>query len=182
MAKQIEFLSPKLLIVDYYDSLINDIDIYTEELLDEYSQNDILPFKPKIETCNTNIDTKNRNFFEIDSLLNPYTADYKNDMSIELTPGRTKIHDYLNKVRSKSIEEIKKVREENLQRYDLNKKKLKYDRNDLKLEDLRRELFKEKFCFVLKIYNRYNKPIEILFEMFTIVTDFYLEYNDRRNI
>ena len=38
-----QFKSPRLLISDYYDSLITNIDIYTEELLEKYSQDAILP-------------------------------------------------------------------------------------------------------------------------------------------
>ena len=42
-----EFYNLKLLIDDYYDSLIRDIDIYTKELLEKYNENDLLQENPK---------------------------------------------------------------------------------------------------------------------------------------
>ena len=63
----------------------------------------------------------------------------------------------MNEYRSKEIEEIKKAKYENLERYESNKEKYKYDRNELtdeKLESIKSELFGEKFCFLLKIDNK----------------------------
>jgi hypothetical protein len=60
----------------------------------------------------------------------------------------------MNLIRSIAIEEINKAKDENLERYEINKEKFKYDRNNLTVEtfqEMKRELFKEKFCFLLKI-------------------------------
>ena len=91
-----------------------------------------------------------------------------------------KLHDYVKNIRSKSIQEINKVREENLQHYDINRDKLKYDRNDLspaKVQEMRKELFKEKFCFLLRIDNIFDVKIPIKY--ITIITDFYLDFFSR---
>ena len=113
-----DFINLRLLIVDYYDSLISEIDIYSDELLKE------------------------------------------NDT--------TKVNEY----RSKAIEEINKAKHENLERYEANKEKYKYDRNELtdeKLESIRSELFEEKLCFLLKIDNIMDNE----FNLITVVSDFY---------
>ena len=170
-----QFHSPKMLIVDYYDDLIRDIDIYTEELLQKYSQDDLLTIaKPeKLDFCDEFV------FFK-----NPYRIEYENDLKINVTQGSTKIHEYLNLVRSKAIEEINKAKEENLQRYEINKLRNKIDGTEEKLEEMRRELFEKKFCFLLRIDYDYifNEENNNLFKLHTIVTDFYLDQYERNDI
>ena len=94
----------------------------------------------------------------------------------------------MTQVRSKAIEEIKKAQEENLKRYELNRDKYKYDRNDLtedKIEEMKRELFKEKFCFLIKVdLIDHGYRSRCLFKLHTIVTDCYFEsaYNDKETL
>jgi Leucine-rich repeat (LRR) protein len=124
-----DFHNLRLLIVDYYDSLIRDIDIYTDELL-----------------------------------------------AVESKPGSTNFHEYFGLVRSKAIEEINKAKCENLERYEANKEKYKFDRNELtdeKLESIKSELFEEKFCFLLRINDKNSE-----FNLITVVCDFYLNQFD----
>ena len=181
-----EFKNPRLLIFDYYDSLIHDIDIYTEEQIEKLSEEDLFSnFNLKIMNNNKKKDSRNEiedlKFFEIDSIVDPYKGEYKFDLNqpIKVTSGSTKIRDYLNLVRSKSIEEIKQVREENLERYEINKKKCNYNRNiemtSEKVEEIRRELFKEGFCFLLNLKNIFGENVSIPYEFVTIITDFYLD-------
>ena len=184
--KNYNFHSPTMLIVDYYDSLISDIDIFTEEILEKYTENDVLPDEPIVDLndrFNNEINLKeveNRTFFEIDSIIDPYREEYRFDkVPINFIPGSTKLHDYVNQIRSKSIEEIKIVREENLQYYEINKDKFKSNRKDLsaaKVEEMKRELFKDKFCFLLRIDNIFDVKIPIKY--ITIITDFYLDHLD----
>ena len=170
-----EFYNPKLFIVDYYDSLISEIDIYTEELLEKYNENDLLEENPK-----------EKDSFENATSINQYKIEYKNELMIKVTPGSTKIHEYLNEVRSKAIEEINKVKHENLERLEMNKDKYKYDRSDMTIEkvgEMKKELFKEKFCFLIKVNNcvlECQKSNTELFKLHLIVTDFYLEHYDRQ--
>ena len=185
-----KFHSPKLLIVDYHDSLINEIDICTEEILEKYTENEVLPDEPKVklngvfnhERDSEDIESKKyHKFFKIDSIIDPYKEEYKFDKEeIDFIPESKKLHDYVNQIRSKSIEEINKVREENLQQFEINKEKYKYNRNDLsaaKVEEMRRELFKEKFCFVLRVDDIFKNTIPIKY--ITIITDFYLDFSSR---
>lgn len=182
----IEFHSPKLLIVDYYDSLISEIDIYTEQLLEKYTENDLLPNEIKRDNMimkyptNQKSDFENKDFFEIESMVDPYKEFYRFEKKqTNVTPESTKVRDYLNLVRSKSIEEINKVKEENLSRYDLNKDKYKYNRNELTteiVEDMKRELFKDRYCFQLRIDRLFFTSVGSLpFQILTIVTDFYID-------
>jgi hypothetical protein len=181
----IEFHSPKLLIVDYYDSLISDINIYTEQLLEKYTENDLLPNEIKSDEWLIKLPTyrdsdfENKEFFEIESMFDPYKEHYRFEKKqTNVTPESTKVRDYLNLVRSKSIEEINKVKEENLSRYDLNKDKYKYKRDELTtgiIEDMKRELFKDRYCFQIRIDRLFLKSVSIPFQLLTIVTDFYID-------
>lgn len=124
-------------------------------------------------------------FFEYKPIVDPYSDEYKYD-NLEITRGSTKMHDYFDLVRSRAIEEIKKVRDENLQRYDLNREKYKYNRNELtseKVEEMRRELFKEKFCFLLGIDDvvRENED-STRFKCIEVITDFYLDTYDQHKL
>ena len=128
-----DFITPALFITDYYDSLISQLDIYTEE-------------------------------------------------QIEKSKGKCQ-QDYLNEVRQKAIDSIRNVQEENLQFYNANKKKFKIDKSNLneenKLEELKSQLFANRFCFLLEfeLYSTYKnkKP---LFKLQTVITDFYLSESD----
>lgn len=174
-----EFHSPKMLIVDYYDDLIRDIDIYTEELLEKYSEDDLLTIEAKPKPQKLDLSD------EFVFFKNPYKIEYKNDLMINVTQGSTKIHEYLNLVRSKAIEEINKAKDENLQRYEIKKDKYKIDRADLtekKVEEMRKELFEEKFCFLVRIDNIFYEKNNNLFKLYTIVTDFYLDQYERNDI
>lgn len=157
-----KFHNPKLLIVNYYDSLIQKIDIYIEQLLEKYDKNDLLPDPIYYSVLKNNLECKNNS-------------------NIEISPDEigksVKIVDYLEVVRDKSIEEIKKAEQANLESYELNKERYKYDRKSLTHEDveeMRRGLFGDKFCFVLEIEGstEYNKPI---INQCTVVTDFYFD-------
>lgn len=176
-----KFRTPKLLIVDYYDSVISDIDIITEELFEKYNEDEVF----KIESNNNNSGLEQRSeiekFFENEKLIDPYSDEYKYDTDLKITLESGKIHDYLNLVRLKAIEEVKNVRDENLEHYELNKAEYKYNRNDLtaeKVEEIRRELFKEKFCFLLRI-DDILKETELKFKCVIVITDFYLDTYDQ---
>lgn len=166
-----KFKNPKLLITDHYDSIIQQVDIYTEELLAKYTENDLLP-KEEVNSFDKH---KKTSPYNIDGYKDPYESKYEYDMSklcrIDVTPGITRFRDYLELIRSKSIEELKMAEKETLDNYELNKHLYKYDRETLtseRVEEMKRNLFKDKFCFVIGSKRR----------LFTIITDFYLNEED----
>ncbi len=52
MSLATSFITPRLLIADYYDSLVRRIDIHTEQLIERYGEDDLLPNGPKIININ----------------------------------------------------------------------------------------------------------------------------------
>jgi hypothetical protein len=177
-----EFKSPKMLIIDHYDSMIRQLDIFTEELLDKCEEKDLENIMPKDDfKYKENDDSKSRSN-DIDEFEDPYSEKYKYDMNkivrIDgVPPGTTRFRDYIELVRTKSIEELKKAQQETLDSYEINKSLYKYDRETLtdeKVEEMRKNLFKDKFCFTLQINIDSNKK----FKQITVFTDFYLNQED----
>lgn len=166
--------NPKSLITDYYDSLISEVNSYSDELKN-HKDEDILKNMPKPEDqIQSDSDS-----VEIEGFKNPYRPEYdkyKNDLAINVALEPGKIREYMSLVQSKAIEEINKAREEILSRYEVNKDKYKSDPKDFtdeKAEEMRRELFKEKFCSVIRVG---------IYKLFTIVTDFYVDFNSIQEI
>jgi hypothetical protein len=83
----------------------------------------------------------------------------------------TKVVDYLNRIRMRTIEELRKSQSETLKYYKQNSSQFKLKNMD----EIRSELFKERFHFQV-IYkpddSKYAEPW--IFNLFTFVTDFYI--------
>ena len=183
------YITTPLLITDYYDSLISQLDIYTEETIKEYKENG-LPVKTHRETLNESFnDEETDEKYGVETLNNPhepkrYTI-YQTDIS-EIT-DISQAEEYMNKVRQKAIDEIIKVQDENLEYYKANKEKFKVDRENLteeKLEELKSQLFSNRFCFLIKREPLNNtekgskQKYGPLFNLHTVITDFYLSKSD----
>jgi hypothetical protein len=190
-----KFLTPRLEIIEHFDSIINELDIYTEVILDELT-------KRKGDG-----DIYTPQYFDIIKqkiTLDKQYAKYVNDQfsddyvfeRVEEVPIPTSLNNYVNSARAKSILTLKKARDDILDKYDANARRLKRDWS--KMEDLgererfRNELFGKQFSFCLEInaserdykenFNEYNNEIwglyKILprpfFKFCTIFVDFYL--------
>ena len=169
------FKTPKLLITDHYDKLIQQVDIYIEELLEKYNENDLLPEDNEEISL---LEHTSNDFYDKDEYKDPYESKYEYEMSkLDVTPGATRIRDYLELIRSKSIEELKKAEKETLDSYEINKLLYKYDRVNLtvdRVEEMKRNIFKDKFCFMLQ----FNKPDIRLLKNYLIIIDFYIDNED----
>lgn len=178
------FISPRLFIIDYYDELIKNIDIYTEEELEKYQDNDLLSDNNTenilIPKSDDNIET-----YGVDSRLDPYSDEYS--YNIQLNYEKDSItKDYLNDVRLKAINALKLSQDENLKYYNSNKSIIKTSQtqmNEKEINQLKSKLFANKFCFLLDIneYKVYKTKSskkyttnQSIFKLYTIITDFYL--------
>jgi hypothetical protein len=185
---------PRILIIDYYDLLINSIDIYTEETLIELAK---IQATPAIVTPKTCCDKFNHGHYEQMRRRHEHFC-YEDDGEFMCSrhshaasshQAQQQRHrkgvdaDYLNKARMKAIVEIKKVQEESLKLYKLNSAKIDAEYKRLKLENpdqdeeelLRQVIFAKKFAFVVIIDG--NK-FKFKFEAFTIFCDFYINENN----
>ena len=95
-------------------------------------------------------------------------------------PESTKVVDYLNQIRKGTIDELRKAQEETLEYYKRNSSHFKsHEINKMKIDELKSELFKEKFYFQM-VYKpedpKYKNPW--IFNLYTFVTDFYMSQTE----
>ena len=166
---KMERFSLKIEIINHFDILINRIDIDIDSSIEKYNNKQLLS---EILNCSED----NRWFFR--SLSNDFNLEFfdKTDSSkpnLESWPESTKVVDYLKQIRMKTIEELKKAQEETLDYYKLNSDRFKSElTNEKNLEELKSELFAEKFYFQVNL--KQSKNIIWPFNIFTFVTDFYM--------
>ena len=157
--------SPKIEIINYFDELINLVDIDIERSLLMYkgrTLGQLECFEIKKRSLTT------QNFLSLSENVDGtvYTAD--------LWTESTKVVDYLSQVRMRTIEELIKAQEEALENYKLNKSLLNFSKeiNDHEKMEEMKKLFDEKFYFQVLLTKKDFKPW--VFKLFTFVTDFYM--------
>lgn len=192
------FKNPKLLILNYYESLINQIDLSTEEELDRFAKNDQLQpvsnFQDKTLIYSNNDNDSKKDSIrcvnctkDIDNYKDPYLECFNHDIIKEFPSTRLAnltLSDYLNCVRQEMLIELNRCQSENLEHYET-------IRNDLKgLDDelVRKLVFKTKFCFIHRFNEiviktlTHNMPIlesnPSPFKMYLFVLDFYLSQQE----
>ena len=152
-------ISPKIEIINHFDALINKVDIDFEECIKKYNEQQILG---DLE-C---FDMKKR------KIVFRYSLYESKKQTVDLWSESTKVLDYLKQVRMRTIEELRKAQDKFLDYYKLNSYRFK----SLEIEELRSQLFAEKFYFQVQYTPRNAKPW--VFNIFTFVTDFYMSPNE----
>lgn len=143
----------EIIITDYCDSLVREIDIYTEESLLDLDLNDVAV---NTDTYESRIATTPHHY---SSFNNDLLVRYEKPV-IQTTEDWA---EYLNSTRIRSVEAIKDVERMNLTRYE----RTMEGRNIA-------ELFSKRFCFLLRLTD-FEMPFDpTMFEYLTIITDFYL--------
>ena len=168
-----ERFSPKIEIINHFDKLINrvDIDIDVCQPYYNYENYDISQLLIHSES-----DRKNFNKGDDDEYIIELLSTC-NSSKLNLWPESTKVIDYLNQVRMRTIEELKKAQENTLQYYKLNSVRFKNElTKEMSIDELRSELFAEKFYF--QIHLTQSKQRLWAFNIFTFVTDFYMSQSD----
>lgn len=170
-------VNPKLIISQYYDSLINHIDIHTEKLLESYKENDLLE-KPEEKKTMIKIkrDPCYRKLFEFSPqeevvkdkftfarIRDPYQDNFYEGLkeprpkkpNSEFVPNKTKTHYFLNKTRDEMIDKIMKAQDHTFTYYETIKDKLKLEERQGSREEvidqLKSELFATKFLCLFEI-------------------------------
>ena len=139
--------SPKIEIINHFDELINQVDIEFEECLGKYNEETVLG-----EIRCTKIE----------------------DETSEFWSESTKLGDYLNQERIRTIEELRKAQTETLEYYKLNSSLFKAS-EEITYKNKIDEFFGEKFYFQLRYTRKKNSWI---FNLYTFVTDFYMSPSD----
>ena len=165
-----ERLSPKIEIINHFDNLINRIDIDIDSSIEKFNDQQLLG-DLLTSSENDRRDFKNRNFYFELKIFDK--TDSSSERNLDSWPKTTKVVDYLNQVRMKTIEELRKAQEDTLEYYKLNSSRFKSELTKEKnIDELRSELFAEKYYFQINLNQ--SKTRLWAFNIFTIVTDFYI--------
>lgn len=160
--------SPKLEILNHFDELINRVDIDIETALETHKESQLLGdlecFEVEKRTFGIEFDSKYKLVFS-DSFKPPKCED--------LWSESTKVLEYLNQVRIRTIESLRKAQEDSLEN-SANFRHLRVEIEDK--ESLKSQLFATNFYFQIKLSSK--KYISWIFNLYTIATDFYLSQSD----
>ena len=160
-------LSPKIVVINHFDNLINRVDIDIEECIRKYNEEKILGEL----NC---FPIQHRNplryySFEIGYFdSNESSQSNKSESVIEWSES-TKVIDYLNQVRQRTIDELRKAQEDSLEYLKSKSCDLNHIKESKDVEEMKSRLFAEKFYFQVFINRK-----SWVFNSYTIVTDFYL--------
>ena len=180
--------NPKIEIINYFDNLINRVDIDIEECLVKYKEDQVIG---DLKCYKSYKKIEYNGWFELSesSLHNSYEIEHSwlkdkeegceksnktnenpDDLefnkiykTVDLWSEETKVVDYLNQVRIRTVEELKEAQKEAIESY------------TSQTDDSNRQLFPEKFYFQVR-YKR--KPEQWIFNVFTFDTDFYISPDD----
>ena len=142
--------SPKIC----FDELINQVDIDIKDALKNYNENQVLG-----ESIKENFEINILSFSDYEYLdfirLTQSSENDNNNKTRTLTffSESTKVVDYLNQIRMRTIEELRKAQEEALDAYKLNSSRFNYLKEineEEKIEALKSQLFSENFYFQIR--------------------------------
>lgn len=174
MATKIERISPKIEIIDHFDSLINQVDIDIDECLEKYNQEQVLSELNCFDVRKRNV--RGQNYIHLNRTDSSWLSEkYIQYDTVDEWSESTKVVDYLNRIRMRTIEELRKAQEETLEYYKQNSSQFKLN----SVDEIRSELFKDKFHFQVLYKPEDPKYVEPwIFNLFTFVTDFYISSTD----
>ena len=163
--------SPKTEIINHFDNMINRVDIEIENCLVKYNEEQILGDLENV---------RNERFplcFHL--CFFPSSSKKYNNQSVEVLPSSTKVVDYLNQFRKRAIDELREAQKDSIKYY--NSISTLFKQHDQltepkKLDDIKSQLFGEKFYF--QVFYKPKKEEKWIFNLYTIVTDFYLSSAD----
>jgi len=159
--------SPKIEIINHFDNLINQVDIEIEKCLEKFKEEELLSQR---KTC-----VKQSRF----NLVSFYSSKINNKMyhTVDLWSESTKVVDYLNQVRMRTIEELRNEQNDALEYYKNNSSNFKNQiKEGIKIEELKSQLFGEKFYF--QVLYKPSDEDNSIFNLFTICVDFYMSPDD----
>jgi hypothetical protein len=161
--------SPKVEIINHFDGLINRVDIDIESALETNSECQILGDLEcfEIEKRNVGSDSK----FKLD-----FFDSYKSPLENNQWSESTKVVDYLNHVRMRTIADLRKVQEESLENSSrFNHLRVEF-KDEANKEELKSQLFADRFYFQIELKS--TKTLSWILKLYTIITDFYLPQSD----
>lgn len=186
-----EKMNLKRLVIDYYDSLINRIDIHAEELLKNYTVTDLLQVRSSspIE-ANKSSDTHHHTddcpkCYGIESYHLAFVDDdekieIKQEASTnEFVPGSTRVLDYINATRDEMIKRVRDAQTETLEHMKMMNKELEAGQNDEATVIVK--LFAKRSPILLQVEKFNIKELDVykpVFMLYLVDLDFCMTKKD----
>ena len=167
-------LSPKIEIINHFDNLIQKIDIDIDQSIERYKENQVLGELnfPPIQKRNS----RKYNLVNIEYLDSNESSDSEKCETVNEWSESTKVIDYLNQVRLRTIDELRKAQEDRLEYLKSKSCYLDQIKQSKDVEEMKSRFFADKFYFQVFYKPKYQESW--VFSLFTIVTDFYLSPSD----
>ena len=161
--------SPKIEIINYFDDLIKRVDIEIEQALEKYGEDQALGDLKGFEIENRKVGRESKYKYDF---FDSYKPPQENNQWSE----STKVVDYLNQVRMRTIEELRNAQEESLE----NSSEFSHLKVEIKDEMNKEELKSQLFALSHKFYFQIQLPKikSTIFNLYTIATDFYMSQSD----
>lgn len=180
-----------LIIIDYYDSLVRQVNIYTEEMLKIYTNNQLIEIKVEENGDNQIEDSEEFNLDTATDLLCVEIQDKAfssvpiqkrpiSEFAIKIAwpqekPFKMGAQDYLNLIRDEMIKQIKIAEKETLEYLKTIKDELRQD-GEFKDEELKRKLFSKGSAYIFSSPNS-NKSNP--FMLYLVFLDFFLDQSQQ---
>ena len=164
-------LSPKVEIINHFDNLIHQIDIDIEQSIEKYKDNQSLEQLNYFRVKERELINKGGSiYFEYFDL----NESSQIEEVIEWSES-TKVIEYLNQVRQRTIEQLRKAQEDSLEYLKSKSCDINQLKNSKDIEEMKSRLFADKFYFQV-LYKPHNEAYQDLwiFNLYTFVVDFYL--------
>ena len=161
--------SPKIEIINHFDNMINRMDIEIEECLLKYNEEQTLGDLEFI---------RNEEKFPF-CFLYFFTSSLKsnNNQSLEVWSKSTKVIDYLNLIRKRTIDELREAQKDSIDYFNNSHFKIHYQLTDeIKIDEIKSKIFGEKFYS--QILYKPKEDEERIFNLYTIATNFYMSPTD----
>lgn len=181
--------NPKRLIVEYFDSLINKVDIYVEEMLETTTDEDEIIVDKDCDNESLNDSFTSVTSYDIENELDEHTCIrdenwnpfiFKNKFGHQIRSSiefesESKLLDYYNRSRDEMIRQLNEIQAEVLRQFEAVHKDLNLNENSY--DDVKEKVFATKFPIIIKI-ERSIPNHERLFKLYLVVLDFYLAEKD----
>lgn len=167
-------MNPKVIISNYFDSLINQIDIHNEEELAKTKENDLIDIENPFSIDNNN-------------QLRLYKYDFSHQPSKHIPPGTVRVNEFLNTTREKLLAKLNVAQDQAFKVCDQIKDQLRVISKDEsksqeeREEEIKRKVFANKSFGLLRIdrikmMKRFDKIVknESPFKLFLVELDYFM--------
>lgn len=182
-------MNPKLVISNYFDSIVNQIDIYTEEKLEKTNENDLIQYKSntvymyKFEFWKTNHRANKQEQLDEYS-INDF--DFSHQPFRNKPSGSVKVKDFFNETREKLIAEVNAAQGEAFKRCDEIRDQLKEickDESKTQEErekEIQRKVFANKFFGLVRFTTQYGEGSYMYspFKLLLVKLDYYIDLQE----